>query len=166
MRKALLILVVAVVVLFLLLGNVSSRISAFLVPIVGDSMDRESKRLMGPQGVECGTVNVGGDPRAATDCSLKAASMGQPFRVRYNIMGYDSAVAGGIVRTPGGEFYALSFDGDPSGQGGTSLFRERLTKTPCPQPTHLWINPKGRINCFQQQLSPPAGVMAPNSEPY
>jgi len=166
MRKRLLILVVIAVVLFFGLGAVSNLVSASLVPIVGDSMDWESTRLMGRHGIDCGWVTVGGDPKAATDCTLKAQAEGKPFRVRYDILGYDSAVAGGMVRTPSGELYGLSFDGDPSGQGGISLFRQHVDKIRCPQPTHLWVNPKGRINCFQQQLSPPAGITSPNFEPY
>jgi hypothetical protein len=148
MRWKLLIFAVIGIALFLLLGAANNLISESLIPIVG------------------GRVEVQGDPKAATACALKAQSEGRPFRVRYDIMGYDSAVAGGIVRASTGQIYGLSFVGDPSGHGGISLFRQRVNKTPCPQPTHLWVNPKGRINCFQQQLSPPAGLMSPNFEPY
>jgi hypothetical protein len=148
------------------LGAANNLLSSWLVPIIGDSMDWHGRWLMGRHGIDCGTVKVHADPTAATNCVLEAYSQGRPFRVRYDIMGYDSAVAGGIVRTPKGDSYALSFDGDPAGQGGTSLFRQHLTATPCPRPVHLWVNPKGRINCFQQQLSPPAGITAPNFEPY
>jgi hypothetical protein len=133
---------------------------------VGDRMEQESGLLMGNQGIDCGRVKVSGNPRSATECALKAQAAGKPFRVRYDIMGIDSAVAGGIVRTPSGQLYALSFDGDPAGQGGTSDSRQFLAKSQCPQPVHLWVNPKGRINCFQQQLSAPRSVMSPNAEPY
>jgi hypothetical protein len=166
MQKRPIIIVVSSITVFLLVGAFNNRISALLLPIIGDSMDRQSKRLMGRRGVDCGRVKVGSDPKGATDCALNAHVGGNPFRVRYDIMGYDSAVSGGIVRSPDGRLYALSFDGDPSGQGGTSLFREHVSTTACPQPTHLWVNPKGRINCFQQQLSPPAAITAPNYEPY
>ena len=165
-QKRAIVLVVVGVAMFLFVGAGSGRISRILLPIIGDSMERKSRGLMGRAGVDCGMVEVNGDPRAATDCALKADQDGRPFRVRYNIMGYDSAVAGGIVRTPTGELYALSFDGDPAGQGGISIFREALTVNACPQPWHLWVNPKGRLNCFQQQLSPPAGITSPNFEPY
>jgi hypothetical protein len=166
MRWKLLIFAVIGIALFLLLGAANNLISESLIPIVGDAMDWRSRWLIGSHGIDCGRVEVQGDPKAATACALKAQSEGRPFRVRYDIMGYDSAVAGGIVRASTGQIYGLSFVGDPSGQGGISLFRQRVNKTPCPQPTHLWVNPKGRINCFQQQLSPPAGLMSPNFEPY
>jgi hypothetical protein len=166
MRKKLLIFTIAGVVLFLLLGAANNLLSTLFIPIVGDSMDWQSRRLVGRHGIDCGRVKVRGDPNLASECALKAQAEGKPFRVRYDILGYDSAVAGGIVRTSTGQLYGLSFDGDPSGQGGISLFRQRVSKTPCPQPIHLWVNPKGRINCFQQQLSQPANIMSPNFEPY
>ena len=121
---------------------------------------------MGRYGIDCGRVEVRGDPKEATACALKAQAEGRPFRVRYDILGYDSAVAGGIVRTPTGQLYALSFDSDPMGRPGTSFSRQVVSETPCPQPIHLWVNPKGRINCFQQQLSQPANIMSPNVDPY
>ena len=160
--RRLTVIMMAGVALFFLVGAFNNRISVFLLPIVGDAMDRQSRHLMGPSGIDCGTVKVHADPKAATDCALEAQAEGKPFRVRYDVMGYDSEVAGGIVRTREGKLYALSFDGDISGQGGTSLFRERVTRADCPQPIHLWVNPKGRINCFQQQLSPPSGITSPN----
>ena len=166
MRKKVLVLGAAGVVLLLLLNLLSRLFSGSLLPIVGDSMDWHSRWLMGRHGIDCGAVKINGDPQAASDCALKAQSEGKPFRVRYDIMGYDSAVAGGIVRTPDGNLYALSFDGDPSGGGGTSLFGQRVSRSRCPEPTHLWVNPKGRINCFQQQLSPPSNITSPNFEPY
>jgi hypothetical protein len=165
-KKKLLIFLGVAVVLFLLLGLFGNVISAAVIVLLGDSMDRHSQRLMGSHGIDCGRVKVRGEPKTATDCALKAQSEGKPFRVRYDIQGYDSAVAGGIVRTPSGELYALSFVGNPSGSGGTSLLGQRVSKSPCPQPTHLWVNPEGRINCFQQQLSYPKDIMSPNLEPY
>jgi len=178
MRKTI-VLAVALVVFFLLYEDWAkrgdrrapsggSRIEDRLLPsaAVGDRMELESRLLMGDHGVDCGRVKVSGNPTSATACALKAQADGKPFRVRYDIMGIDSAVAGGIVRTPTGQLYALSFDGDPAGQGGISYSRQVLGKSQCPQPIHLWVNPKGRINCFQQQLSAPRSVMSPNIDPY
>ena len=88
-------------------------------------MDWRSRWLIGSHGIDCGRVEVQGDPKAATASALKAQSEGRPFGVRYDIMGYDSAVAGGIVRASTGQISGLSIVGDPSGQGGISLFRQR-----------------------------------------
>lgn len=131
-----------------------------------DVMEGESRRLTGEKGIDCGRVRLRGDPKTATKCALKAQTEGKPFRVRYDLQGIDSAVAGGIVRTPDGTVYALFFDGNPAGWGGTSPTLQRVSKKECPKPIHLWVNPSGRINCFQQKSSPPGDVMSPNIEPY
>jgi hypothetical protein len=149
--------------------SLASLVDAVPGPVIrafGDSMDWRSRWLMGSRGIDCGRVKIKGDPTSATNCALKAESEGRPFRVRYDIMGIDSAVAGGIVRTPSGELYALDFDGNPSGGGGTSLLGQRSSKYPCPKPYHLWVNPRGRVNCFQQQLAYPKDLMSPNLEAY
>ena len=36
-----------------------------------------------------------------------------------------------------------------------------ISGSPCPKPYHLWVNSKGRVNCFQQQLSYPRGLSSP-----
>lgn len=167
MRKKKILMVSGIaLVLFFSMGFVDALVSEPVIRVLGDSMSWRSRWLMGWHGIDCGRVKINGDPQIATDCALKAHREGRPFRVRYDIMGYDSAVAGGIVRTPSGELYALSFDGNPAGSGGTSLLRQHTSKSPCPQPYHLWVNPKGRINCFRQQLSYPKDLMSPNLEPY
>lgn len=169
-KKIFIFLGVAVVLFFGLgfmddffMGNL---LSGVVVRVFGDSMDWRSHRMMGWRGIDCGTVKIGTDPAAATDCALQAQSQGKAFRVRYNIQGIDSDVAGGIVRTTSGELYALSFDGDPSGGGRTSLVRQHSAKFACPQPYHLWVNPKGRVNCFQPQLSTSKDIMSPSFESY
>jgi len=164
-KKLLIGLAIAIVLLFSL-GFGQNLVSDPVIRMIGDSMDWRSRWLMGRGGIDCGRVKVNADTKVATDCALKAQSAGKPFRVRYDILGYDSEVAGGIVRTPAGKLYALSFDGNPAGAGKTSLLGQRSTKSSCPTPYHLWINPKGRINCFQQQLSYPKNLMSPNVEPY
>jgi hypothetical protein len=85
-------------------------------------MEQESRLLMGKQGVDCGRVEVRNDPKAATECALKAPSEGKPFRVRYDLMGIDSEVSGGMVRTPSGQLYAISFDSDSNGATGQLAF--------------------------------------------
>lgn len=155
-----------VVILFFSLGFIDHALSAPVIRVMGDSMDWRSRWLMGLHGIDCGRVRVNGDPKAATDCALKAQRDGKPFRVRYDLMGFDSAVAGGIVRTPSGALYALSFDSNPSGSGEISLLEQSSNKDACPQPYRLWVNAKGRVNCFQQALSYPQNITSPNMEPY
>jgi hypothetical protein len=140
--------------------------SGLVVRLTGDALTWKTAFLAGWRGIDCGRVRLGQDPKNATGCAQKANADGEPFRVRYDLMGVDSSVAGAIVRTPSGKVVALSFDGDPSGGGGTSLFRQRVSLRPCPEPVHLSVNPSGRVNCFTQSSVPPHDIMSPNLEPY
>lgn len=132
----------------------------------GDAMDWQSSWLAGRQSVNCGRVRIGQDPGPATKCGLAAFALGRPFRVRYDIKGWDSPVAGGLVRTTDGRLHALSFIGDSNGGGRTSLWGQRVNVQSCPEPARLYVNPKGRLNCFQAEQSPPADISSPNMEPY
>jgi hypothetical protein len=156
---------VLIVACFVLLLAALMNLPYRLVPLIGDAMDWKSHYLAGLSSVNCGRVTVRGDASAATQCALQAQARAQPFRVIYNIQGWDSIVAGGIVRTPGGALLALSYDSCPYGCG-FSLLQQRVQVAPCPQPYQLYVNPKGRINCFQPQLSYPKNIMSPNADPY
>jgi hypothetical protein len=134
--------------------------------IRGDAMERRGRQLATMGAINCGRVGIRGDPKKATDCALAANSAGAPFRIRYDIQGIDSSVAGGFARTPDGRLFALSFDGDPWGGGGTSFTRQSVTVNECPKPYHFYVSPMGRLSCFKPQLSPPANIMSPNFEPY
>lgn len=158
-------IVVPIVVCFALLLADSMGLTYRLVPVTGDAMDWESHYLAGLGAVNCGRVKIRRDPSSATQCALQAYAKGQPFWVIYNIQGFDSIVAGGIVRKSGGALLALTYDSCPSGCG-FSLLQQRVLVAPCPQPYHLYVNPRGRINCFQPQLSYPRNLMSPNFEPY
>ena len=129
--------------------------------LTGDRVDWGSHFLAGLGSVNCGRVKIRGDASAATQCALHADAEKEkkPFRVLYNIQGYDSIVAGGIVRTRDGRLLSLSYD-------GMSLLRQRVSVAPCPQPYHLNVNPLGRFNCYQQELSYAQNIMSPNMEPY
>jgi hypothetical protein len=130
-----------------------------LFRVTWDAMDWRSHYLAGIHSVDCGRVKVRGDASVATDCALQANAEGKPFRVIYNIQGYDSSVAGGVVRTLDGRLLFLSFD-------GFSFLRQRVSVTPCPKPYHLYVNPASRMNCFQEELSYPKNIGSPNFEPY
>jgi hypothetical protein len=157
---------IAVALLLLLIFFLDSMgFSILLVRVTGDAMDWRSHYSAGLFSTNCGRVPVRQDASKATECALKAYSEGRAFRVAYNIQGIDSTVAGGIVRTRDGQLLSLSFDGCPSGCG-FSMLQQRVSISSCPKPYHLYVNPKGRLNCFQQQLSYPSNIMSPNFEPY
>lgn len=166
MRRKLLLGLGLVLLSLLTMAVLTDAIGTVAAYFIGDSMDWHTKWLAGLHGINCGRVKVHADPTAATSCALKANADGKPFRVVYNVVGYDAFVAGGIVRTPHGELYGLSYDSDPYGGGGVSLLRQRVDKSHCPYPIRLWVNPKGRVSCFQQQLARPRDIMSPNFEPY
>ena len=153
------------VLLFFIFLFDSMGFSLWVVRITGDAMDWRSHYLAGLSSINCGRVEVRGDPTKATQCALKANSEGRPFRVAYNIQGFDALVTGGIVRKPNGKLLALQFDSCPSGCG-FSLLQQRVSVSSCPEPNQLYVNPKGRLNCFQPQLSYPRNIMSPNVEPY
>jgi hypothetical protein len=154
------------ILLILFISDFFLSWSRMVVWVSGDALAWKSAYLAGLRGVNCGRVGIRQRSTEATNCALKANAEGKPFRVAYSVMGYDSTVAGAIVRTPSGKVWALSFDGDPAGQGGTNLFRQRVNQKACPEPVHLWVNPSGRINCFTQESAPPHDIMSPNAEPY
>ena len=121
-------------------------------PAAEDRLEIESKRLAGPGAIDCGRVKINGDPKKATQCAIDAQKAATPFRVRYDLMGIDSAVSIAIVRTDIGTVGTLEYDSDPSGGShvGEVVYPKR-----CPEPVHLWINASGRIDCFPQEASPP-----------
>jgi hypothetical protein len=116
-----------------------------------DFLERHSQRMAGPNGIDCGRVLIGGDPTRATKCALRAQAKMTPFRVRYDLRGVDSSVAIAMVRTPAGSLVAMSYDSDPSGGGGR--FHGFIFPVPCPEPTHLSVNSKGRVDCFEEKSS-------------
>jgi len=129
-----------------------------------DLLEERVRKIAGSNSINCGRVKIGEAPGAATACALTAHQAGQPFHVRYDIRGIDSQVSIAIVRDASGNVSALAYDSDIEGGGGRA--HQVVNMSACPRPFHLWVNPSGRINCFQPQTSPRARVMSPNAEPY
>ncbi len=71
-----------------------------------DFLERHSRLVAGPNGIDCGQVAIGADPAHATKCALHAQAKGKPFRVRYGQMGADSNVALAMVRSPSGSCHS------------------------------------------------------------
>ena len=116
-----------------------------------DFMERHSQKLAGPRGINCGRVGISENPAAATKCALRSQASKRPFRVRYDIQGIDSSVAVAMVRTPSGIVSTLMYDSDPAGAGGQ--LHGVIHARPCPNPLHLRVNSKGRIDCFPKETS-------------
>ena len=151
-------IVVPILVVAFLLADLM-QLTLLLARATGDRMDWESLFLAGFRSVNCGRVGIHGGASVATQCALQADAEGKSFRVVYEIQGYDSIVAGAVVRTHSGRLLFLSYD-------GMSFLRQRIGVTPCPQPYRLYVNPLGRLNCFQENLFHPQNIASPNMEPY
>jgi hypothetical protein len=160
--------ILAVAFLLLLCARVANVwwVRRAILRAAGDAYDWKAWELVGSGAVNCGRVEVGTGSRAANECTMKAFLTGRPFRVRYDLQGYDSDISAGLVRAGDGRMYAISFDGDPWGKGGTSLFRQQVTTTECPQPAILRMSVGNRMTCFSAMPASPMDIMAPNSEPY
>ena len=123
------------------------QVGNFALHTSGDALDRQSRKLSGPRATDCGRVGDRENRTVANECALKAFREGKPFRVRYDLRGFDSAISEGLVYTPEGKLYTLFFDGDPSGRGGTSWSRQRLGQVTCPLPFQINIDRDGHLNC-------------------
>jgi hypothetical protein len=142
------------------------ELGGIVVAVIGDAWDHDSRRLAGWRAVECGRVLTQTDPVPATNCALQAFWEKKPFRLRYDLQGIDSQVSAGVVGTPDGRVFFLSFDGDPYGGGGVSILRQRVWRRECPEPISLRTTPRGHLTCFPPSPPRPANIMDPTWEPY
>jgi hypothetical protein len=142
------------------------KLEAMELTLFGDVWESQARKLSGRRAIDCGRVKVHENANLATECALKAFHEKSPFRVRYDLRGIDSNVSAGLVFTPECKLYAITFDGDPQGQGGTSWSRQRAEKTLCPTPFQVYVNPNGRANCFGKEAVAPHDIMSPNAESY
>jgi hypothetical protein len=94
-RKPVLLIGGLLVAAIVLTGFIPISLSDAFISRHGDAMDWRSWWLAGRHGTNCGRVRIGQDPEHATKCGLEAYAAGRPFRVRYDIKGWDAPVAGG-----------------------------------------------------------------------
>jgi len=115
----------AVAAFYLFGGRYSEASQRAFVHTFGDVMEWRSRWIAGWSGVDCGTVPIRGNTTVATDCALQAFALHKPFRVRYELHTYDTAMAAGVVASPNGRIYELVFSGGPP-TGVTDVFRQRV----------------------------------------
>jgi hypothetical protein len=118
----------------------------------GDGMERKLKRIAGSTAVDCGTVSVGEAPQTASQCAMDAFSSHKPFRVRYNIRGIDTTLAGGLAQGKDGKIYGISF------MGSTPEFAEHVGVRACPAPPVVRLTDSGRVTCFPPSESKPPNL--------
>lgn len=132
----------------------------------GGDLLRRTLHKEGRQSLDCGRVRRGADPAPATHCAMAAFTAGKSFHVRYDMQGIDSDVAIALASFGDGKVQTLLFDGDPDGQGGTWIFRQRVSRQPCPLPVRLSVTPQGRLKCFPTRRNAQQDVMSPTFERY
>ena len=122
------------------------RLCQGLVDLVGDKLEWRARSLAGAQSVNCGRVEGGHDARDANGCVTMSLASGKAFRVRYKVPSIDSNVSTALVRSPQGQLYEITLDGNPGKAGPTSLFRQRIAVKECS--SQLQIAPGGRLTCI------------------
>lgn len=134
-------------------------------------MDRRLRLLAGDNALNCGIVEVRQDPIPASDCAQKALSAKQPFVVRYNLQGIDSAVSVGLARDSSGHVYGVEFDSMGWTSEGLSKGARRMDGNhtiveQCPSPVRLRKTNSRRLSCFPPDLKSKPNIMSPSFEPY
>jgi hypothetical protein len=145
-------------VLFLILIAFSILpVSNPIVLVMGDKLDRDSKRMAGRNAMDCGRVPIGGDAREASNCVLSAVGDKRPFRVRYETTSSDQASAVGLIGARDGHIYHLFFlGGAPDGR--VHFFTQSVWVTRCPEPIVFhkqldWGRDSGMITCLVTDAS-------------
>jgi len=134
--------------------------------IDGDGMERKLKSISGSTAVDCGTVRIGEPPQTASQCVMDAFGSHKPFRVRYDIRGVDTTLAGGLAQGKDGKTYAISFMGDTHDDRGTLQFAQQVNVKACPAPSAIRLTDSGRVTCFPPSESKPQNLSDPQAEPY
>ena len=150
MRKQVVIALICWLIVILGLFVLPTR--ELLVPLTGDKLDWESKKLADRDAVDCGRVWDGEEARQASTCALSAFHSSKPFRVRYHYGSGDESLGIGLVGTRDGRIFYLSFQGGaPDGQ--IHYLSQRVEKQLCPQPIAfreliVWTRHTGIMTCM------------------
>ena len=135
------------------LRRMKSSASAIYEHWMGDMLDRNLRKRAGSGALNCGTVSIHGDPRAANSCALAAIESGRSFYVRYDLQGLDSRIALGITARTTTEAYLLEYDSWGWSNEGlkpseTLIEGNHILLTPCPKPVRLREVPDGQLSCL------------------
>jgi hypothetical protein len=127
-------------------------------------MDQRLRVLAGVDAIDCGNVQVTESPANATNCAIHSFRHGKPFVVRYDIAAIESGVAGGLASNGYGDVYGVLFDsmGMSSGDlkdGETMPDGSHTDVMPCPKPTRIRVNKRGRATCFEKKSRNPLWIL-------
>jgi len=129
------------------------------MPADTEVMDQRLQRLAGPTAIACGHVKVNTSSKNATTCVQQAFGKGKPFYVRYDVVGIDAEVAGGLASNGARSVYAVTFDSMGMSTEGltdeeTMPDGSHTVVTPCPNPVKIRKNSQGRATCFKRNQKP------------
>ena len=126
-------------------------------------MDQRLRALAGAAAIDCGHVQVKASPASATKCAIRAFRHGKPFVVQYDIAAIESGVAGGLASNGNGDVYGVEFDGmgmsDDLKDGETMPDGSHTVVMPCPRPTKIRVNKRGRATCFKKKSRNPLWLL-------
>jgi hypothetical protein len=138
----------------------------WIIQKYGDAMDRKLRKISGGSASDCGRVRIGQPPQTASQCVLDSFNAHKAFRVRYDILGVDTAMAGGLSQGKDGKIYAVSFMASPYGDGRITLLGQQVNAVLCPVPLALRLTPSGRVTCFPLSEPKRRNLSDPQMEPY
>lgn len=135
-------------------GKIHLEGDRFLYPVLPLEKDRaELDRRLGllaGDGVrttrDCGRIAVSQDRAPASECALNALMNKKPFRVRFDLQGYEGIYVFGLAGDGSENLYAVEDDSllaDMTPVAGT-----RIVVTPCPKPVKTRITPGGILTCL------------------
>jgi hypothetical protein len=139
---------IEIIAVLVTLDLITGFFSFLIVTSIADPVDWKSRALSGNNAINCGHVPLRADNKMATDCVVKAQAARNAFRVVYEASGIDDRYSVGIVGTPDGHVYELFCPMEIPGVGSSLLLRSVRVR-PCATPTHIFINPRGRADCFE-----------------
>jgi autotransporter translocation and assembly factor TamB len=128
-------------------------------PAASEVMDQRLQKLAGPTAIACGHVKVNTSSKNATACVQRAFTQNKPFYVRYDVVGIDAEIAGGLASSGSHSVYAVTFDSMGMSTEGltdeeTMPDGSHTVVTPCPKPVKIRKDSQGRVTCFKRNQKP------------
>lgn len=128
-------------------------------PAASEVMDQRLRKLAGSSAISCGHVKVNTSSKNATTCVQRAFGEGKAFYVRYDVVGIDAELAGGLASNGARRVYAVTFDSMGMSTEGltdeeTMPDGSHTVVTPCPKPVKIRKDSQGRATCFKKNQKP------------
>ncbi len=131
-----------------------------------DTLEQRLLLLAGGAPIDCGSVQIGEDGTAASDCAKRSYSHKRAFIVRYYVQGFDSIIGIGFAGTRAGKVFAAEYDSMGWSSDGLSprarlLDDRHVLVEPCPVPVLLRATPSHRLSCSREGSKAMVDVLSP-----